>query len=55
MTKNRMSAELTTKERLVVKLIMFVIKMLEPYEYEHQFKAFYEDISKEVNSKSQGK
>ncbi len=51
MSKEKMNENLTIKERLVVRLVMFLIKMIEPYEYEHQFKELYEDISTISNEK----
>ncbi len=35
---------LTIREKIVVRLVLFVIQMLEPYKYEHQFKEWTADI-----------
>ena len=35
---------LTIREKLVIKILIVIVQMLKPYEYEHQFEQFYDDI-----------
>jgi len=43
---------LSTREKVVVTLVVFLIQMIKPWQYDHQFKAFWEElksiITKEV-------
>ena len=42
---------LTIREKIVVRLVLFVIQMLEPYQYEHQFKEWAADMRALIVSK----
>ena len=44
------SAPITTREKLVVVLVVFLIKMLKPWEYDHQFKEFWSEIKDNLAS-----
>lgn len=41
---------LTARERLVIILTLFLIKMLNPWEYDHQFSEFWASIKENYKS-----
>lgn len=41
---NESQSELTIREKIVIRLVLFVIQMIKPYEYEHQFTRYYEEM-----------
>ena len=40
----QLKEELTIREKIVIRLVIFLIQLLHPYEYEHQFKEYYKEI-----------
>lgn len=36
--------QLTLREKFVIVLVVFLIQMVKPWEYDHQFKKFWEEI-----------
>ena len=48
MTKAEESQPINAREKLIIILIIFLIKMLKPWEYDHQFTKFWDEISKSM-------
>lgn len=46
-----MEKEITIKEKLVVILVIFLIKMIKPWQYDHQFDKFWSEIKEAINPK----
>lgn len=42
---------LTRREKLVIILVIFLVQMLKPWEYSHQFTKFWEEIKETMNEK----
>lgn len=43
---------LTIRERIVLTLTVFIIQMVHPWEYSHQYKQFWEQLQKLMDDKS---
>jgi len=44
MAKEQKDIPLTIREKIVIRLVLFVIQMIEPYEYDHQFTNYYKEM-----------
>lgn len=42
--KAEMKEPLTIREKIVIRLVIFLIQMIKPFDYEHEFTAFFKDI-----------
>ncbi len=42
---------ITIREKLVILLCVFIIQMVKPWEYDHQFSKFWEEIKGVINEK----
>lgn len=42
---------LTIRERIVLTLTVFIIQMVHPWEYSHQYKQFWEQLQKLMDEK----
>jgi len=42
---------ITIREKLVIVLCVFMIQMVKPWEYSHQFNKFWEEIKEIINQK----
>lgn len=38
------STKINVRERIVLTLVIFLVKMLKPWEYDHQFVGFWDEI-----------
>jgi len=43
--------ELTIREKIVIRLVMFTIQLLHPYKYDHQFKEYYNEMKELIGLK----
>lgn len=48
MSKEIEKTPVSTREKLVIILVVFLIKMLKPWEYDHQFTKFWEEIKENL-------
>lgn len=39
---------LSIRERIIVTLVIFIIQMLKPWEYDHQFTKFWDEIKSQI-------
>ena len=46
-----MNEKITIKEKLVIILVIFLIKMIKPWQYDHQFDKFWSEINDAISSK----
>lgn len=46
MDKQSPETPLSVREKLFIKFTMMLLKMLRPYEYEHQYTEIYKDIDR---------
>lgn len=44
---------LTIREKVVIRLILFLIQVVKPYEYEYQFKEWFTEMKEQLNEESQ--
>ncbi len=44
MNEDKKSKIITNREKLTIILVIFLIKMLQPWEFEHKFKEFWEEV-----------
>lgn len=55
MDQNKELGEITMREKLVIILVVFVIRMLKPWTYDHQFTQFWDEVKlclqKEIKTK----
>lgn len=49
-----MEKEITIREKITIRLVIFLIQLLKPFEYEHQFKEFFNEIKELVGVKLTG-
>ena len=42
---------LSIREKIVIKLVMFLIQVIEPYEYEHQFSNHFKEMDTLIKGK----
>lgn len=42
---------ISIREKIVVTLVVFLIQMIKPWEYSHQFTKFWEDLKEQINAK----
>ncbi len=47
-----MKEELTIREKIVIRFVLFVIQMIKPYEYEHQFEKYYAEMKELIGLKN---
>lgn len=40
--------KITIREKIVIILVIFMIKMIKPFEYDHQFTHFWEEIKENL-------
>ena len=38
------SATISRREKIVIILVLFLVKMIKPWEYDHQFTKFWDEI-----------
>jgi hypothetical protein len=43
--------QVSVKEKLVILLVIFLVKILKPWEYDHQFTSFFDEIKSAMNEK----
>lgn len=55
MGKENLKSEITIREKIVIRLVLFVIQLLNPYEYEHQFKGYFNEMKELIGLKNQEK
>ncbi len=53
--KPEIQAELTIREKIVIRLILFLIQMLKPYEYDHMFDKYYSEMKELIGLKPNSK
>ena len=41
--------KLGVREKITIILVVFVIQMIKPWEYDHQFTKFWEELKEQVN------
>ena len=41
---DKRAESLSVRERITVILVMFLVQLIAPYQYEHQFKPIFDDI-----------
>ena len=46
-----MEKEITTREKIVIRLVIFLVQMLKPFEYDHQFKEFFNEVKELIGIK----
>lgn len=49
--KDKINAPLSIREKIVVKLVIFLITVLRPWEYNHQFTEFFQAIKEDLDIK----
>lgn len=49
--KNGKDEGLTIRERIVLTLTIFIIQMIHPWEYSHQYKQFWEQLKALMDEK----
>lgn len=47
-----MKEEITIKEKIVIRLVIFLIQLLKPFQYEHQFKNFFNEMKDLIDLKN---
>lgn len=47
--ENKIEKSITVRERLVILLTVFLIKLIKPWEYDHHFDEFWSQIKKISN------
>ena len=48
MTTDQRDRPLSKRERIAIRLLLFIIALLAPWQYDHQFKSVLEDLKKEL-------
>lgn len=48
--KKEPESELTTREKLVVILTIFLIQLISPWEYNHKYKEFFKEIKSKMDN-----
>lgn len=46
MEKKTDATPFSSRERFVIILVIFLCKMIRPWEYDHQFKEFWDELNK---------
>jgi len=49
--ENKVDKPIGVREAIVIKLIMFLIKVLHPYDWEHEFTDLYKEIAEGIKIK----
>ena len=42
--------KISIREKIVIILIIFIIKMIKPWEYDHQFTHFWEELKEQIKN-----
>jgi len=48
--QNMSSDKVSVREKLIITLVIFLIQMLKPWEYSHQFTTFWDEIKQIFNT-----
>jgi len=43
--------DLTIREKIAIRLVLFLIQLIQPYEYEHQFKEYFREMKELIGIK----
>jgi len=43
--------EISIREKIVIRLVLFLIQMIKPYEFEHQFKEYFKEMKQLIDIK----
>lgn len=49
MTNKLQETPITTREKITIRLVLFLIQMIHPYEYEHQFKEYFSEMKELIS------
>lgn len=49
MLKEEEKKSLTIREKIVLTLFVFIVQMLKPYSYDHEFEAYWQEIKDLMN------
>ena len=46
---NKEEQKINVREKIVIILVVFIIKMIKPWEYDHQFKNFWDELKEQIS------